>query len=201
MQIIFVVTSIVYELGEIFHISVTIQKRLRWFRQHLLHILVIPCTFTVVVVFWTIWHIDRELIFPRIIDLFLSSWVNHCIHTFIMIPIIIELLFPKRYRPIKFSTAIKCLLVYLAIYQTLWVWKIEISISTVKHNQFCYRYVTLYFLHGVWLYPIYYILNWPQRIAFTAFQFSLNVIFVKISITLQSINSDVVGSKVKWWVF
>lgn len=116
---IFIATAILDEIGTIHNAPVAMQKLLGRFRAFFFYTLVLPCSMIVVTMFWTLWHIDRELIFPRVIDMFLPTWVNHSLHTFIVLPVVVELLQPKTYRFVEFSKAVKILVFYLFVYQTL----------------------------------------------------------------------------------
>lgn len=116
---IFVATAILDEIGKLYNAPISTQKVLSRFRSFIFYTLVLPCSVVVVSIFWMLWHIDRELIFPSVIDMFLPSWVNHSLHTFILFPIIVELLQPKTYSFVKFSCAFKILSLYLVIYQAM----------------------------------------------------------------------------------
>lgn len=116
---IFVATAILDEIGKLYDAPTRIRNRLEKFRSFIFYTLVLPCSLLVASVFWTLWHIDRELIFPKVIDLFLPTWVNHSLHTFILFPVCVELLQLNTYSLVKFSHAFKILCVYLIIYQTM----------------------------------------------------------------------------------
>lgn len=49
--------------------------------------------------FWTLWSIDRELVLPEVLDAVVPSWLNHALHTVIIIPVVVELLFCKMHLP------------------------------------------------------------------------------------------------------
>ncbi|KAJ8945887.1 hypothetical protein NQ318_002728 [Aromia moschata] len=166
LQIVFSVTAILDESAKLLNLPIHIRKRLGRTRAVLFNALLFPCTLLVATVFWGIWHIDRELIFPKIIDEFFPTWLNHAVHTFIVVPLIVELLLPKQYSFVQFRNAAIVLTVYAAIYQGLYVW--------------------VYLRHGVWLYPIYKFMNWTERLIFTLVQLAVGLGYLKIGITLQN---------------
>lgn len=48
--------------------------------------------------FWGIWAVDRELIFPKALDSFFPSWLNHVLHTAVLVFAVIEMvLVPKTF--------------------------------------------------------------------------------------------------------
>ncbi|KAL1506774.1 hypothetical protein ABEB36_006075 [Hypothenemus hampei] len=129
-----------------------IQRPVEKIRYTFFWYLVFPSSLLVVSTFWSIWYIDRELIFPKIVDDFYPSWLNHTLHTLIVIPLIIEVLAQIKHGNVRVSRrrAAIVLLSYCFIYQTL--------------------YLLIYFRHGIWLYPIYKTLTWNQRIVFIIFK-------------------------------
>ncbi|GLH15391.1 Androgen-induced protein 1 [Gryllus bimaculatus] len=95
--------------------------------------------------FWGLYAIDRELVFPKALDPYFPSWLNHVMHTNIMIFIVLEMVLSFRKYPTRGNgtgglTAFMC--VYL-------VWTFII-----------------YFYSGAWVYPVLEVLNWGQRAIF-----------------------------------
>ncbi|KAK2824037.1 hypothetical protein Q5P01_021212 [Channa striata] len=43
-----------------------------------------PVGMFVVLLFWTIFAYDRELVYPATIDTFFPPWINHAMHTFVL---------------------------------------------------------------------------------------------------------------------
>lgn len=104
--------------------------------------------------FWIIYFIDRELIFPRALDPYFPTWLNHVMHTNIMIFVLIEMFTSfRKYPSRKFGITVLSLfmLVYL-------VW---INIIHVKT--------------GMWVYPVLDVLNLPLRVVFFLSLFLLSV--------------------------
>lgn len=92
--------------------------------------------------FYFSFAINRELIFPRRLDSFYPWFLNHMVHTNIMIFISIEMiLLHHRYTSLKAS--FKGIAILTVAY-SIWI-----SIIKYKVN--------------VWVYPFLAILSWPQR--------------------------------------
>ncbi|KAJ8945888.1 hypothetical protein NQ318_002729 [Aromia moschata] len=121
LQIVFLITAILDESAKLLNFAIHIRKRLGRTRAFIFNALFFPCTLLEVTVFWGIWLIDRELIFPKVIDEVFPTWLNHAVHTFIVVPLIVDLLLPKRYSFVPFRNAAIVLTVYTAIYQGLLV--------------------------------------------------------------------------------
>lgn len=49
--------------------------------------------------FWILYWIDRELVFPQVYDQIVPWWFNHCVHTNILIVIGLETLLQARRYP------------------------------------------------------------------------------------------------------
>ncbi|EDW76138.1 uncharacterized protein Dwil_GK14825, isoform A [Drosophila willistoni] len=132
---------------------------IRRFKDWLLATLAFPVALNVGVTFWTLYAIDRELVFPKILDPVFPSWLNHVLHTNIVVFIVLELFTSYRAYP-KRSTGLTGLAIFMGSY-LIWI-------HIVKHYS------------GVWVYPVLEVLQLPQRILFFAavlgFTFSLYVL-------------------------
>ncbi|XP_066151945.1 androgen-dependent TFPI-regulating protein-like isoform X1 [Euwallacea fornicatus] len=165
LQIVFLVVAITDDALK----GLSIKSYFGNIRQTLFVSLMLPSSLLVVSMFWGIWMVDRELIFPIAIDEFYPSWLNHTMHTFIVLPVFIELWSQSGRPPLKHSIknrAFAIMATYCFIYQLMY---------------FC-----IYFFHGIWLYPIYLVLSWPQRMVLITFQFALCAIYQKLGIALLS---------------
>lgn len=107
-----------------------------------------PLAFFVGISFWGIYAVDRELILPRSIDPYFPTWLNHLMHTNIMIFALIELVTSFRMYP-KRKAGLSVLCIFMLGY-VAWV-----------H--------VVYYNSGSWVYPILDVLNWPLRILFYVF--------------------------------
>jgi hypothetical protein len=118
---------------------------IRKLKDLILPCLAFPLSMFVGLTFWAIYFVDRELIFPRALDNFFPVWLNHVMHTNIMIFILIELFTSyRKYPSRKFGLSV--LSVFMLIY-LVWI-----------HIIYAYS--------GMWVYPILEVLNFPLRIVF-----------------------------------
>ncbi|XP_066151955.1 androgen-dependent TFPI-regulating protein-like isoform X2 [Euwallacea fornicatus] len=149
LQIVFLVVAITDDALK----GLSIKSYFGNIRQTLFVSLMLPSSLLVVSMFWGIWMVDRELIFPIAI----------------VLPVFIELWSQSGRPPLKHSIknrAFAIMATYCFIYQLMY---------------FC-----IYFFHGIWLYPIYLVLSWPQRMVLITFQFALCAIYQKLGIALLS---------------
>lgn len=107
-----------------------------------------PLAMFVGISFWGIYAVDRELILPRSMDPYFPTWLNHVMHTNIVIFALIELATSFRMYP-KRNVGLSILCTFMLGY-VIWVHVIYIN-------------------SGTWVYPILNVLNWPSRIAFYVF--------------------------------
>lgn len=110
--------------------------------------LAFPLAIFVGVSFWGIYAVDRELILPRSMDAYFPLWLNHVMHTNIVVFILIELLTSFRMYP-----------------------KRKVGLSILSSFMVCYLVWVhvIYFNTGIWVYPILNVLNWPIRVCFYIF--------------------------------
>ncbi|XP_049949195.1 androgen-dependent TFPI-regulating protein-like isoform X3 [Schistocerca serialis cubense] len=107
--------------------------------------------FIVTLAFWTIYSIDRELIMPKALDAFLPLWVNHALHTNITVAAFTEMLITFHWYPASRRNTVY-----------------GIAAITVAYAVCFY---STYYYDGTWLYPIYGVLDWTQRISLSAVTF------------------------------
>lgn len=108
------------------------------------------------ITFWALYFVDRELVFPRALDPYFPVWLNHIMHTNIMIFIVIEMLtsfrkYPKR--NVGFMIIGTWMIVYL-----IWI--------HIIHSY-----------SGMWVYPVLDVLNLPLRWVFFAGLLGLSLAF------------------------
>lgn len=116
--------------------------------------LAFPIAIYVSSTFWAIYAIDRELVFPRILDPFFPTWLNHLMHTNIMIFMVLEAFVSFRKYPSR-KTGISILSVFLLSY-VAWL-----------H--------VIYYLSGFWVYPFLSVIGWPARICFYLASYALGI--------------------------
>nr|CAI5829631.1 unnamed protein product [Callosobruchus analis] len=165
LQMIFLGLAVCHELSELLKLNLTIRKTLGRARAVIFDTFTFPCTLLTVTVFWTLWHIDRELIFPRALSKVFPDWLNHMLHTFILVPVFVEILAPKKYNFVDYKVAARSLFLFAVVYQSV--------------------YLYVYVLHGVWLYPIHEYLGWTGKIILFASKIVALMTFQKIGISFQ----------------
>lgn len=118
---------------------------IRKLKDYIFASLAFPTAMYVGVTFWSLMAIDRELVFPKVLDEFFPTWLNHLMHTNIMIFIYLEMFLTFRPYP-KRKRGISGMLILLVAYLS-WV-----------H--------VIYYYSGTWVYPILEVLNWPLKVCF-----------------------------------
>ncbi|XP_041982174.1 androgen-induced gene 1 protein-like [Aricia agestis] len=126
--------------------------------------LAFPISLFVGITFWGIYAVDRELILPKMLDAVFPAWLNHVMHTNILLFTFVELassfrMYPPRKRGLSILTTF--MLAYV-----VWV-----------H--------VIYFKSGTWVYPILAVLSWPLRIIFYIFSLMLVFGFYTLGETLN----------------
>ncbi|XP_031355436.1 androgen-induced gene 1 protein-like isoform X1 [Photinus pyralis] len=118
---------------------------IRRIRDTVLATLALPLSLFVGLSFWSIYAIDRELIFPKALDPFFPVWLNHAMHTNIMIFVLIQTYMSYHEYPSR-KVGVSLFMAFMAIY-LVWI--------HIIHAQ-----------SGVWVYPILEVLNFPLRLVF-----------------------------------
>uniref|UniRef100_UPI0037E84247 androgen-dependent TFPI-regulating protein n=1 Tax=Semicossyphus pulcher TaxID=241346 RepID=UPI0037E84247 len=92
-----------------------------------------PVGMFVVLLFWTIFAYDRELVYPASIDAFFPPWINHAMHTFVLPVLLGEVLLqPHVYPQMKPALAALAAVGLAYLFWIVWVF---LSV-------------------GVWVYPL-----------------------------------------------
>ncbi|XP_046961507.1 androgen-induced gene 1 protein-like [Vanessa cardui] len=97
------------------------------------------------IAFWSIYAIDKELIFPEHIEKLYHPSFNHVLHTTVSVFIIIELLTSYRNYPSR---------------------KIGFSVMLTFFISYIVWFFTIYAKTGAWVYPVFELFNWPLRVVF-----------------------------------
>nr|XP_022900409.1 androgen-dependent TFPI-regulating protein-like isoform X2 [Onthophagus taurus] len=118
---------------------------IRKFKDILLPSLAFPLSMFVGLTFWALYAIDRELVFPKVIDPYFPSWLNHVMHTNIMIFILIEMFTAFRKYPSR---------------------KIGLGILTVFMLAYLGWIHVIHAYTNLWVYPVLDVLNLPGRVGF-----------------------------------
>ncbi|XP_071111046.1 androgen-induced gene 1 protein-like isoform X2 [Haliotis cracherodii] len=130
------------------------RSALQKFRDFLHNTLAFPVGTFVVVTFWAIYAVDRELVFPKALDQFIPPWLNHVMHTFILPILLLDKYLNYHHLP-KRRNGILGLLLFGVIYL---IWILWIAYHA-----------------NVWVYPILKVLETHQRVIFLSFLLMLFV--------------------------
>ncbi|XP_063370947.1 androgen-dependent TFPI-regulating protein-like isoform X1 [Cydia amplana] len=117
-------------------------KKIKYFRDVIFNGLVFPFTCFVTGMFWCVYLIDRELVFPQVYDQIVPWWLNHCVHTNIFIVITIETLLTRRRQPTDVKVE-RCMWVFVSVFYAV-------------------VYYSVYFFGGCWLYGVFGVMTWWQ---------------------------------------
>ncbi|XP_047038475.1 androgen-induced gene 1 protein-like isoform X1 [Helicoverpa zea] len=168
-QTIFLTMSLVYDLMEWFDRHETsLGKKLRFCRDVMFSGLVVPLTLFISTMFWTLFWIDRELVFPVVYDQLVPWWFNHCVHTNIAIVLLIETVLQARRHPTHYKLE-------------LWLTGgAGVLYAIVYYSIFFFAHRWLYAVFGImtwWQVCLYQILIWTSTFVFYYIQFPINRIF------------------------
>lgn len=108
-------------------------RKLISLRDWMMAVLAFPIGVFVVTMFWSIYLYDRELVYPKLLDNFIPTWLNHGMHTTVLPFILIEMRTTHHEYPSKrFGLVAVCT---FSVSYILWV---------------CW----IYHVTGVWVYPL-----------------------------------------------
>ncbi|XP_049947689.1 androgen-dependent TFPI-regulating protein-like [Schistocerca serialis cubense] len=118
---------------------------IRKLNSYIFQAFVFPLSPAISLVFWSIYLIDRELVFPKILDQCFSVWLNHGLHTVSSVSVFTEMFITSNWYTISRRKA---------------VWGI-----TASQVAYAICFFSTYYFDGVWLYPIFITSTWPLRIS------------------------------------
>ena len=120
-------------------------SRLQKCRDYLFSTLAFPIGIFVPTIFWILFNIDRNLVFPPVFDKIFPAITNHMMHTTPLPSQILELFFVYHVYPRKMS-GIPAIVTFCLAYVG-WIFYIA-------------------YAGGIWVYPVFEVLNQWQRILF-----------------------------------
>ncbi|KAL0809515.1 hypothetical protein ABMA28_011053 [Loxostege sticticalis] len=142
-QSVFLFLSLIYDVCEWLSIQDGPRaKKIAYWRDIVFTSLVVPYTLFVSLMFWTVYWIDRELVFPTVYDSIVPWWFNHCVHTNISIVVLVETLLQARRQPVNL--------------------KLELIITSVVAVAYAIVYYAIFFFANRWLYNVFGIMTWWQ---------------------------------------
>ncbi|KAL4710355.1 hypothetical protein ACJJTC_003752 [Scirpophaga incertulas] len=117
-------------------------KRFTYWRDVFYNALVMPFSLFISAMFWCIFWVDRELVFPAAYDVIIPWWFNHCVHTNITIIVLVEILFIARRQPTNK--------------------KLELIIHSIVSFGYAIVLYSIYFTTNRWLYKVFGVMTWWQ---------------------------------------
>ncbi|XP_065214895.1 androgen-induced gene 1 protein-like isoform X2 [Planococcus citri] len=136
------------------------KKPLRKIRDHYFLSVVFPLSSFVSFTFWVLFAVDRELVMPKAVDQFFPSWLNHTVHTFIVVYSVLELL----------TSYHRCT-------QTIYKQCVALWIVTILYVIWCH---IVHYQTNLWVYPILNELSFPFRMLFFLGCLLLATVFLTI---------------------
>ncbi|KAH8296001.1 hypothetical protein KR054_000341, partial [Drosophila jambulina] len=94
-------------------------RLLQRLRDYVMASFVVPLALTVSVTFWTLYAIDRDAIYPPILDLVFPNWLNHTMHSCVVVYALLELGLTRHRYPLR-RRAFVGLGVFMAAY-LVWI--------------------------------------------------------------------------------
>lgn len=185
-QTCFLTLSLIYDVLEWLNkVDTNIATKIQYYRDVIFSGLVVPLTCFISSMFWIVFSIDRELVFPEVYDQIVPWWFNHCVHTNITIVVIIETLLQARRHPRDLKT--------------------EVIMNGTVGVAYAIVYYAIYFFAKRWLYAVFGIMTWWQVclyqlliwgscFAFYFLQFPVNRLFHREEVpSLREINEEKTG--------
>ncbi|XP_076379920.1 androgen-induced gene 1 protein isoform X2 [Megalopta genalis] len=118
---------------------------IRKFKDFLYASLAFPIAMFVSLTFWGLMSIDRELVFPKAVDPYFPWWLNHLMHTMVLVSTLIEMILsPKQYPRRLFGLST------VSIFGSLYLLWVHV----------------IHYKSGVWVYPLLPLMSVPVRVLF-----------------------------------
>ncbi|XP_076755134.1 androgen-dependent TFPI-regulating protein isoform X2 [Xylocopa sonorina] len=132
---------------------------MRKLKDYMHAVLSFPIAMFVGATFWGLMFVNRELVLPKALDPYLPMWLNHLMHTMIIVTTLIETFIAPRKYPRRLH-GIAGEMTFLGLY-LIWM-----------H--------IIYYKNGVWVYPVMNAMSMPLRIVFfvVLFVFSIGLYIV-----------------------
>ncbi|XP_032525436.1 androgen-dependent TFPI-regulating protein-like isoform X3 [Danaus plexippus] len=157
-QTLFLGLSVFYDVSEwMDKTESTLARRVKYWRDVIFKGMVVPFTLFVTSMFWCVYAIDRELVFPQVYDAVVPWWFNHCVHTNITIVIAIETILQARRKPTDKKL------------ELIFYWAIAFAYAIV--------YYTIYFVTKRWLYQVFGTMTWWQVCLYQLFIWGISYVF------------------------
>ncbi|XP_034838698.1 androgen-dependent TFPI-regulating protein-like isoform X2 [Maniola hyperantus] len=165
-QTIFLGLSLLHDVLEWFDKQKSnLGSKIKYWRDVIFCGMVLPFTLFVTGMFWTVYAIDRELVFPKIYDEVVPWWFNHCVHTNITVVLVVETLLQARRHPTN--------------------QRLELILYWIVAFAYAIVYYTIYFVTDRWLYQVFGVMNWWQVCLYQLFIWGISYFFYKMQFPLN----------------
>ncbi|XP_076232447.1 androgen-induced gene 1 protein isoform X3 [Calliopsis andreniformis] len=156
-------------LNDVFGTNAVSPKKppfIRKLKDYVHAVLSFPVAMFVGITFWSLMFVDRELVFPKVLDAYFPWWLNHLMHTMIMVSTLMETILVPRTYPKR-------------------------SKGLFGHFMFMFMYLVwihiIYLKSGAWVYPVMEVLTLPLRLLFFLTLLSISVILYYVGETLDNL--------------
>lgn len=125
-----------------------------------------PIGIFVGVIFWSIWAVDRELVFSARLDPYFPSWLNHLMHTTVM--------------PLQLGELALCRHTYPG-------WRLGYTVTALLTLAYLIWLHVIFYVGGFWVYPVFKVLSPVTRSIFMFFCCALGGCFYFLGQILNDI--------------
>ncbi|KAL1501787.1 hypothetical protein ABEB36_007050 [Hypothenemus hampei] len=174
LQTLYFASSVLNDILKAIHFQNGFRQKIHRFNGFLFTSIIFPCTIFVSTAFWSVFFINREwvmgfilpqvMVLPEVCDEYVPKWLNHSIHTNVSIFLIIEVLITNQLLP-SFRSALTGLTILTVIYDIV--------------------FFTTYFVYGRFVYGLFHIFNWPERILFIFLNYCGSVCVMKLGLSIE----------------
>ncbi|WAR17127.1 AIG1-like protein [Mya arenaria] len=159
------------------------KSKLQSFLDVYLAALVYPVGVFVVMTFWGIYAVDRELVYPKKLDELIPQWLNHTMHSTVLPFLLIEKIVVYHEYPTR-RRGMSILLAFALLYLC---WScITYAGSITNAGISCITYAAYY--ANIWVYPVLAVMEVHQRAIFIGI---LCVFFLTIYMVGESLNKAI----------
>jgi hypothetical protein len=136
--------------------------------------IIFPLALLVASVFWGLYAVDRELIFPRALDKVFPEWLNHLMHTTIVPFVLVEMITVRHFYPANKSGFV---------------------LTTVFSLAYAVWTLVVYFVGNIWTYPFLEVMGWPGRVGFAGATVVVLLVLYMVGETFNKIYWGTAGTK------
>lgn len=144
--LLFVLCSL-HDFTRVFSPANPVRRAARGLRDLVLVGVAAPIAVTVTAMFWALFTLDRELVMPAALDKAIPVWLNHAMHSFVLVLVVVQVLAEPHHPPPLGLT---------------------LTLALAVNGGYIYTLLNEYAVTGRWIYPVFDVLGWPGRAALMA---------------------------------